>query len=373
MSIEANVSCDDVAIVGGGLVGMATAHWLLAAGMRVTVFDKGSGLGAGQSGHNSNVIHSGAFYVPGSLKARLAAKGRRMLEEFIAQEDLPLARVGKLIVRKEGEERLFADLVDRAAANGVESVMLGSAGELWEFEPLATGTAALWLPQVAVTDFLAVLEALARRVREAGGGIRLGVDVSMAGGSLAVDGYAPPRHVVVAAGTGFNALCPDTRWRVVGFKGSYRELLNPHPQRLIYGVPDPRYPFLGVHITPSLPGRILVGPTATLHPPLAAGRTAFLAARNVRTALSEVGTWLSPSLMRTRVRRYVPEAIVGRQVVEAGVRAQAVDRRGNYADDFVFLRGSGVTFVANAPSPGATACLAIGEHIAAEVMKALRP
>lgn len=363
---------DDVAIIGGGLVGMATAYRLLALGMRVTVFEKASQLGAGQSGHNSNVIHSGAFYVPGSLKARLAAGGRQMLEEFIAENDLPLARVGKLVVKMVGEDRLFAELVDRAAANGVESVVLGSAGELREFEPLATGTAALWLPRVAVTDFLAVLEALARKVREAGGRIRLGAEVRTAGGSLGVDGYARPRHVVVAAGTGFNALCRDKTWRVVGFKGSYRELRSPRPERLIYGVPDPRYPFLGVHVTPDVSGNTSVGPTATLHGPLAAGRTAFLAVRNRRTAMSEVTAWLSPSVMTRRVRRYVPEAVVGRAVVKAGVRAQAVDRRGNWADDFVFLREPGITFVANAPSPGATACLAIGEHIAAEVMKDLR-
>ena len=363
---------DDVAIVGGGLVGMATAYRLLAARMRVTVFEKASTLGAGQSGHNSNVIHSGAFYVPGSLKARLAADGRQMLEEFIAENDLPLARTGKLVVKKEGEDRLFAELVTRASANGVESVVLGSASELREFEPVVIGTAAMWLPQVAVTDFLAVLEALARKVREAGGRIRLGTDVRMSGGSLGINGYAPPRHVVVAAGTGFNALCRDKTWRVVGFKGSYRELRGPRPQRLIYGVPDPRYPFLGVHVTPDVFGNTMVGPTATLHTPLAVGRTAFLAVRNRRTATSEVSAWLSPSVMTQRVRRYVPDAIVGREVVKVGVRAQAVDRRGRWADDFVFGRTPGITFVANAPSPGATACLAIGEHIAAGVLKDLR-
>jgi L-2-hydroxyglutarate oxidase LhgO len=339
--------------------------------MRVTVFEKGTRLGEGQSGHNSNVIHSGAFYIPGSLKARLAARGRGMLEEFIAENNLPLARVGKLVVRREGEDRLFTELVDRAAANGVEGMVLGSAGEVRDFEPLAIGTAALWLPQVAVTDFLAVLEALAGRVRDAGGRIRLGADIRMAHGSLSAPGYVRPRHVVVAAGTGFNAICRDKAWRVVGFKGAYRELRSPRPTRLIYGVPDPRYPFLGVHVTPDVDGNVMVGPTATLHRPLATGRTAMLVARNRETAASEVSAWLSPSVMTRRVRRYVPGAVLGREVVKAGVRAQAVDRMGNWADDFVFLRGPGVTFVANAPSPGATACLAIGEQIAAEVMRSL--
>lgn len=365
---------DDVAIVGGGLVGLATAHRLQTSGMRVTVFEKASQLGAGQSGHNSNVIHSGAFYVPASLKARLAARGREMLERFIAENNLPLSRVGKLVVQMQGEDRLFADLVDRARANSVESVVLGSARELREFEPLVIGTAALWLPHVAVTDFLAVLEALAQKVRQAGGLIRLGADMRFVDGTLVgINGYARPRHIVVAAGTGFNALCQDKRWRVVGFKGSYRELRTPRLKRLIYGVPDPRYPFLGVHVTPAVSGDTTVGPTATIHRPFAVGRTASLAIRNWKTAVSEVGTWLSPSVMTRRVRRYVPEAIVGRRVVKAGVRAQAVDRKGNWADDFVFLRQPGITFVANAPSPGATACLAIGEHIASEVMKDLQP
>ena len=122
---------------------MATAHRLVKSGMKVTVFEKSSRLGAGQSGHNSNVVHSGAFYVPGSLKARLASRGREMLEEFIAQNDLPFARVGKLVVKMPGEDKLFAELVDRAASNGVESVVLESLGELREFEPLVTGIAAL--------------------------------------------------------------------------------------------------------------------------------------------------------------------------------------------------------------------------------------
>lgn len=362
---------DDVAIIGGGLVGMATAYRLLEAGMRVTVFEKASRLGAGQSGNNSNVIHSGAFYVPGSLKARLAISGRRMLEEFIERNDLPLARVGKLVVKKEGEDRLFADLVQRAGANGVENVVLGSTEELREFEPLVLGEAALWLPSVAVTDFLAVLRALAEGVRAAGGRVQLGADVRLSGGSIRADGYPPPRHVVVAAGTGFNALCGDDTWRVVGFRGSYRELLSPRPRRLVYGVPDPRYPFLGVHVTPDVFGNTMVGPTATLNSPFALGRTAHLAVRNRKTAVSEVGAWLLPTVMTKRVRRYLPGAVLGREVLRTGIRAQAVDRRGRWADDFVFGRRGDVTFVANAPSPGATACLAIGAHITDAVMRDL--
>ena len=364
---------DDVAIIGGGLIGMATASRLLGAGLHVTVFEKAAQLGSGQSGHNSNVIHSGAFYVPGSLKAKLAASGRRMLEEFIADNRLPLSRIGKLVVQREGEDKLFARLVERAAANDVEHVVLPSTRELQELEPLATGVAALWLPRVAVTDFGAVLGALAAKVRSEGGEIKLGVDVRISRGSLSVDGEpARAKHVVVAAGTGFNALCRDSTWRVVGFKGSYRELRSPRPERLIYGVPDPRYPFLGVHVTPDVAGSITVGPTATLHPPLAVGRIVALGIRNVRTAVSELGAWLSPSLMTRRVRRYVPDAVVGRAVVKAGIRAQAVDRMGRWADDFVFLREPGITFVANAPSPGATSCLAIGEHIAGKVMDDIR-
>ncbi len=363
----------EVAVVGGGLVGMATALDLVHRGLEVTVFEAAPRLGSGQSGHNSNVIHSGAFYMPGSLKARLATEGRERLEAFVSEHRLPLQRIGKLVIRLPGERERFDELVRRASANGVPAEVLGSAAALRAFEPLVTGDGALWLPLVAVTDFVAVLDALADEVRVAGGEVRMGEEVRLEAGRLLANGrLIDARHVVVAAGVGMNRLTAEDGWGIVGFEGAYRELLSPLQRRLIYGVPDPRYPFLGVHVTPDVFGRATVGPTASLHPPILLARTARLVAHNLGVVPRELATWALPSVMRRRVRRYVPGAMIGREVVKAGVRAQAVDVHGNWADDFVFIGRPGLTFVANAPSPGATACLSIGSHIADRVVGALR-
>ena len=359
----------DVAVVGGGLIGMATARELARRGLGVTVFERATKLGAGQSGHSSNVIHSGAFYAPGSLKARLAVRGREALESFIGSNGLPFRRVGKLVVRQRGEGDLFDGLALRASANGVHAEIL-DAGALAEFEPAVRGERALWLPTVAVTDFVAVLGALTEEVALAGGDVMMGAHAVIESGRLiANDRAVEARHIVVAAGIGFNALCPDREWRIVGFRGAYRGLVAPCVERLVYAVPDPRYPFLGVHVTPSVDGSTTVGPTATVYPPVSPGRTLALAVRNWRAGFEEIGVRVSSSLMERRVRCYLPDAVVGREIVKSGVRAQAVDRRGRYADDFVIVREPGITFVANAPSPAATACLAIGEHIVDEVVK----
>jgi L-2-hydroxyglutarate oxidase LhgO len=362
----------DVAVVGAGLVGISTALHLARRGVGVTVYEAAPSLGAGQSGHNSNVIHSGAFYVPGSLKADFAIRGRGMLEDFIHANMLPYRRVGKLVVQQKGEDERFDELVKRASANGVEATVLDSRSALHDFEPLASGERALLLPSVAVTDFGQVLKALVDEASLAGVEVKFMSPCVMEGTRLlANDRDIKPRHTVVAAGTGFNRLCGDKAWRVIGFKGAYRSVTSPKPERPIYAVPDPRYPFLGVHVTPAIDGTVTAGPNATMHPPIVAGRALMLAARNVRRGLAELPARFSSTAMRAHVRRYVPDAVVGREVVKYGVRAQAVDRRGRYADDFVIVDGPGATFIANAPSPGATACLAIGEHIATGVLQRL--
>jgi L-2-hydroxyglutarate oxidase LhgO len=362
----------DVAVVGAGLVGISTALNLARRGVGATVYEAAPSLGAGQSGHNSNVVHSGAFYAPGSLKADLAMRGSEMLEDFIRANKLPYRQVGKLIVQQKGEGGRFDELVERASANGVESTLIGSSSALHDFDPLAAGERALWLPSVAVTDFVAVLVALADEASLAGVEIEYMSPCVMEGSRLLVnDRDVKPRHVVVAAGVGFNRLSSDREWRVIGFKGSYRSVASPEPACLIYAVPDPRYPFLGVHVTPAIDGTVTAGPNATMHPPVAVGRAFLLAARNARRGLQELPARFSAGAMQSHVRRYVPGAVLGSEIVKFGVRAQAVDRRGRYADDFVIVDRPGGTFVANAPSPGATACLAIGEHIAARVLEGL--
>lgn len=348
---------------------MATALSAARAGASVTVYEEALHRGAGQSGHNSNVIHSGAFYPPDSLKAKLALRGRELLEEFIAANHLPLMRCGKLVVQQQGEADRFDGLVDRARANGVPHEVLGSAAEIAAVEPGVTGQRAMMLPGVAVTDFVAVLQALEDELVVQGGSITFSSRCVLQGTRLIADDRGVEfRHVVIASGTGYNQLSRDRTWRVLGFKGSYRAVSSPGPGRLVYGVPDPARPFLGVHLTPTLDGSILAGPTATPHTPFA-WRLLPLVARNVPAALDEFNTRFYSGAMQRDVRRYVPDARLGREIVRSGVRAQAVDRRGRFVDDFVIASEPGVTAVVNAPSPAATACLAIGEHVARIVLE----
>lgn len=359
----------DVAVVGGGLVGMSTALYAARAGASVTVYEAASHRGAGQSGHNSNVVHSGAFYPPGSLKAQLALRGRALLEDFIVANALPLLRCGKLVIGQVGESERFDTIVSRAKANGVPHEILGSKADIAAVEPLVTGERAMLLPEVGVTDFVAVLEALEDELALAGGSIEYMSLCVMEGTRLiANDRDVKPRHVVIAAGTGYNALSRDRTWRVLGFRGAYRPVASVAPSRLVYGVPDPSRPFLGVHLTPGLDGSTTAGPTATPHAPFAP-RLLPLVARNFPAALGELRRRFLTHAMQEDVRRYVPDARIGRDIVRSGVRAQAVDRRGRFVDDFVIVGGSEVTAVVNAPSPAATACLAIGEHIAAGVLE----
>lgn len=350
---------------------MSTALHAARAGASVTVYEAASQRGAGQSGHNSNVVHSGAFYPPGSLKAKLALRGRAQLEDFIAANGLPLLRCGKLVVQQVGESKRFDAVVSCASANGVPHEILNTAAEITAVEPLVTGERAMLLPEVAVTDFVAVLEALEDELALAGGSIQYMSRCVMEGSRLiANDRDIKPRHVVIAAGTGSNSLIRDRTWRVLGFRGAYRAVTSVAPSRLVYGVPDPSRPFLGVHLTPGLDGSTTAGPTATPHSPFSP-RLVPLVARNMPAALGELRTRFLAGAMQEDVRRYVPDAQVARGIVKSGVRAQAVDRRGRFVDDFVVVSEPGVTAVVNAPSPAATACLAIGEHIAKGVLKAM--
>ena len=362
----------DVAVVGGGLVGMATALSLVRRGLDVTVYERDRDLGGHQSGNNSNVIHSGAFYVPGSLKARLAVSGREMLEDYVTAHGLPLARPGKLVVQQRGEDARFNELARRAGANGVAHEVLDSSEQIAERAPGVTGERALWLPDVAITEFRAVLESLADDVRTLGGTVSLNGAGRFIGSRFAgKDRYVEPRHVIVAAGTGLGGLYPHGDWRIVGFRGSYRALRAPAIEPLVYGVPDPRYPFLGVHLTPTLDGRVLVGPNASMNLPMPLGRSMLAGLRNLRAGLREWRSGRRPASMQRVLRRYVPDAEIAPEIVRSGVRAQAVDRWGRFADDFVLREEPGITWVLNAPSPAATACLSIGEHLADGVVAKL--
>lgn len=393
----------DVLVVGAGIVGLATARALQQArpDLGVTVVDKEPTVGAHQTGRNSGVVHSGVYYRPGSLKARLVGEGRRALLDLCRERDLPVDECGKVVVAtRPAELAPLQEIARRAAANGVVVERLGPAG-LRDLEPHATGLAALHVPSAAIVDFRRVADVLADDVREAGGEVRLGAPVTaieqaddaievVAGGRLVRAGTlvncAGLFADVVAALAGHRS-----EVRIVPFRGEYHELVpdRRHLVRaLIYPVPDPRFPFLGVHLTRMVDGTVHAGPNAVLA--LAregyrwrdvdrdelrslAGAAAVrgLARRHWRTGAAEVVRSLARPAMVRSLQRLVPE-LRGQDLVRAGsgVRAQACRPDGTLVDDFAIERVGRAVHVLNAPSPAATASLAIGRHVATLVTRA---
>jgi (S)-2-hydroxyglutarate dehydrogenase len=387
------------AVVGGGIIGVAVARQLLTAlpGARVTLLEKEPGLATHQTGHNSGVVHAGLYYPPGSLKATLCRRGTGLLREFCERRGLAYDQCGKLVIaRDEGEHRKLLDLAERAAANGVPRLRLVSAAEIAEIEPHARGVAGLHSPTSAVVDFVAVTRELAAEAAEAGAAIRTGMGVS---------GFTPRRDeviveargqqfaeafdlVIVCAGLQSDrvaAVAGDDRDpAIVPFRGEYY-VLRPQARGLvrglIYPVPDPRYPFLGVHLTRRVDGDVLVGPNAVLafaregyrwrdispgdlRETLAWPGFRKLARQHWRAGLAEMRGSLSRAAFISLARRYVPE-LSSRDVMRgpAGVRAQALGRDGSLIDDFRISRRGRIVCVRNAPSPAATSSLAIAEHV----------
>jgi L-2-hydroxyglutarate oxidase len=391
----------DVAVVGAGIVGLAVARELIrrAPGRRVVVLEREDRVAAHQTGRNSGVAHAGIYYAPGSLKARLCVAGVRELAAYCDARGLAYERCGKLIVALERSELPALDeLARRGEANGVPGLRRLDAAGLREIEPHAAGIAALHSPETAIVDFAAVARALADDVRAAGGELVTGAAVE------AVDvrsGTAAPaarrvvlRHRRGELAAGFAVFCagawadrlaamagagPDPR--IVPFRGAYMRLV-PHRRELvrglIYPVPDPRLPFLGVHLTRHVDGEVLIGPTALLAPGRAIGRTLSwpgtwrMARRWWRTGLTELHHALSPAALTRAAARYVPALEPGdAERAWSGVRAQAVARDGRLLDDFAFSHTERALHVRNAPSPAATAALAIARHVADEAERAL--
>jgi (S)-2-hydroxyglutarate dehydrogenase len=395
-------SCD-VAVTGGGLIGLATAMALSTAGRRVAVLEAEERLAVHQSGHNSGVIHSGIYYKPGSLKAELCAAGARALYRFCAEEGIAHERCGKLIVATAPEELPRLDeLQRRGEANGLKGVRRLGPEEIREVEPHAAGIAALHVPETGIADYPAVARAYARRIAAAGGRVLTGARLTAVrrdGSGLVAEtprGALACRLLVNCAGLQSDRvarLCgaePDVR--IFPFRGEYYDLL---PARrslvrgLIYPVPDPRFPFLGVHLTRRVDGSIEAGPNAVLalkregyrwrdvSPRDAAAIAAWpgfwrLAARFGGIGVFEVRRSLSKGLFVRDLQRLVPE-IAPADVHRAGsgVRAQALDAKGGLVDDFRIARSERAIHVLNAPSPGATASMPIGERIAAMAAEVL--
>ncbi|GGP16851.1 hydroxyglutarate oxidase [Nonomuraea glycinis] len=389
--------------MGAGIVGLAVARELaVTRGAEVTVLEKEGRVGAHQTGHNSGVVHAGIYYPPGSLKARLCREGVALLKAYCAQHALPYDEVGKLVVASTRAERpLLAALAERARANGVPDLAELDGLGLREIEPHAVGVGALHSPRTAITDFPAVARRLALDVAELGGSVRLehpvqGVRES-AGGVQVVAGrrrFGFDR-LVVCAGLGTDAVARMAGMpgdvRIVPFRGEYyaldgkaRELVR----GLIYPVPDPRYPFLGVHLTRHLDGEVLVGPNAVLATAYEGYKwrnfsnfpaivrwpgTLRLARRHWRTGVKEVYGSLVKGAFLDAARRYVPELTAADlRRAEGGVRAQAVARDGGLVDDFAVDVQGRVVLVRNAPSPAATSSLAIARHIAGIVPAPVR-
>lgn len=388
-------------------MGLATAHELARRGRPVLVLEAEERLAAHQSGHNSGVVHSGLYYRPGSAKARLCAAGREELYRLCAEAGIPCRRTGKLVVARGAEELPRLDELERRGrANGLEGIARLAAGELRERFPEAAGVAGLWVPQAGIVDFSGVARLLARRVAAAGGEVRTGARVA----AISRDGDG--LRLELAAGearhAGFLVNCAGLQSdrvarlagerpavRIVPFRGEYFELAPEAAARVtvpIYPVPDLRFPFLGVHLTPTLDGRVEVGPNAVLalhrhgyrrgdalavsalrDPRDLAASLTFpgfwrLARRHWRAGAGELRRSLSRQAFAREVRRLVP-AIKAEDLRRggAGVRAQAVDRAGNLLDDFHVVFAERQVHVLNAPSPAATAALAIGREIADRV------
>jgi L-2-hydroxyglutarate oxidase LhgO len=395
----------DVAVIGGGLVGLATALQLLEQrpDLKVTVLERERTVGSGQSSRNSGVLHAGLYYPPGSAKARLCPTGKLRMERFCAENDVPLLRNGKVVVAvREEELPRLKGLADRARINGV-TVRELTAREVNELEPNVTALAGLHSPDTCVTDFGLVAQAMARRVREAGGEIRTGSEVISLDQQdhrpIRIDsrtGTVEARAVVACTGLQADRVARragvDLPERLLPFRGAWLQLA-PEKCHLIsaniYPVPAPGLPFLGVHLTPRVDGGVWVGPNAVLALAREGRRPWSIDVRDLASSLGFIGLWRlarqHPDVafgevfrdlwLRATVRevqRYVPEiAASDLERGPWGVRAQLTSPDGGLVDDFRFERRGKVLHVLNAPSPAATSSLMIGDELAAMVAEGL--
>ncbi|WP_138909986.1 L-2-hydroxyglutarate oxidase, partial [Streptomyces chryseus] len=386
----------DVLVIGAGIVGLSAAYAVTRAapGTRVTVLEKERGPALHQTGRNSGVIHSGIYYRPGSLKARYAVRGAAEMVKFCAEHGIAHEVTGKLIVATEREElpRLHA-LVQRGRENGIPVRELGAA-QIAEYEPNVQGLAAIHVGTTGVCDYGAVARQLAESLAASGGEVRYGAEVAAVdrrpwGVAVRTTGGAVVRARVLVNCAGLHCdrvarlAGDDPGMRIVPFRGEYFDLARPELVRgLVYPVPDPAFPFLGVHLTRGIDGGVHVGPNAVpalaregyawsaVRPRELAGTLAWpgswrTARRHWRYGAGELHRSLSKRAFADAVRRLLPDiAEADLRPAPAGVRAQAVLRDGTLVDDFLIREAPRTIHVLNAPSPAATASLPIGRQVA---------
>jgi L-2-hydroxyglutarate oxidase len=386
----------DHVVVGGGIVGAATA-WTLTSrfpGRRVLLLEKENGFGRHQTGHNSGVIHSGIYYAPGSLKARLCREGVAATERFADDHGIPRRRIGKLLVATDDKELAgMRALAERAEVNQIPASVL-SAAELEEREPRVAGLGALHIASTGITDYGAITRRLADLVEEAGGELMVstrltGIDERADGVTLTTtSGEVRGDHVVFCAGIQADRVAAmaglDVDFAMVPFRGEYYDV---RPERsdlvstLIYPIPDPELPFLGVHLTPTVEGGLNVGPNAVLglaregYPKFSFDRRDFwdiarfpgmwrVARANVATGAREMRNSLSKRAYLKLCQKYCPDLrLDDLRPREAGIRAQAVLRDGSFVHDFLLRDTPRTLHVVNAPSPAATSALPIAGMI----------
>jgi L-2-hydroxyglutarate oxidase len=407
----------DVAVVGAGIVGLAVARELLARNpaARILVIDKAAKVAEYQTGHNSGVIHAGVYYAPGSLKARLCVAGAKLMYEYCERHQIPVERCGKLIVAISDDELpRLADLEKRAVANGVPGLRRVDASEISEIEPECKGVAALHSPNTGIVDFAAVARSMESELRAGGAQFALGCEITslrrdgdttvlahasgefLASWAIACAGLWSDRMAVLAGA--------PAEPRVIPFRGAYLRISGePIVRGLVYPVPDPDLPFLGVHVTRHIDGGVLLGPTALLVPSRngrskgagdsnhSSGHNWNETWRDVTQTLAWPGTWgvarrfwrtgLSEMALAASRRHFIEKCAVYVPAIQTlpidphivyGTRAQAVSRAGQLVDDFTISQTPGATHVRNAPSPAATSSLALAKEIATQYESAAR-
>lgn len=394
---------NDIIIVGGGIVGLATTYRILEKNpsLSITLIEKESSLCQHQTGNNSGVIHSGLYYKPGSLKATNCINGYNQLIDFCQKEDIPFELCGKVVVATDAfQQPLLENLYQRGLQNGLDQITKITADELKEIEPHVKGIEAIKVPYTGIVDYVAVAERYADKIRTAGGEIKLNekvIGIEKRNGHHVINttqGNYECKLMINCAGLYSDKIARKTTdeidLKIIPFRGEYFEL-KPQKQylvkHLIYPVPDPNFPFLGVHFTRMINGGIEAGPNAVL----AFKREGYkktqvnvpelletlmwpgfqkVATKYWRTGFGELYRSFSKSAFTKALQKLIPEIQEDDLIAGgAGVRAQACDRTGGLLDDFAIVETTGAINVCNAPSPAATSSLSIGETVAELTLK----